>query len=392
MTDPSAAAIVVAAGRGERLGAPSGKAFVLLLGEPMVLHTLRAVEACPLIDGIVVVVPAERIGAMEELARQAGLSCIREIVPGGRERQDSVLEGLTRIKDQGVVVVHDGARPLVRPDVVASVIKAAADTGAASAGVPMRETVKAVEGVEATGTVERETLWIAHTPQAFRTTLLKDAHRRAREDGFRGQDDAVLVERLGRRVRMVEDSPTNLKITVPEDLRLAEMYLSQTKTAVPTTRTGIGMDAHRFEMGRALRLGGVEIPAPRGLTGYSDADVLLHAIMDALLGGAALGDIGTHFPPGDPAYKDINSLVLLARVHGMLSAAGWGVAHVDAVVLAETPRIAPYIPEMRTRIGRTLHVDGAAISIKATTTEGMGAIGRGEGIAAYAVATVSRIG
>ncbi|MGH2398728.1 MAG: 2-C-methyl-D-erythritol 4-phosphate cytidylyltransferase [bacterium] len=392
MTDLSAAAIVVAAGRGERLGAPSGKAFVPLLGEPMVLHTLRALEACSLIDGIVIVVPAERIAAMADLARSAQLSRIREIVPGGRERQDSVLAGLTRIEDQGLVVVHDGARPLVRPDIVAGVVKAAADTGAASAGVPMRETVKAVEGIEATGTVERETLWIAHTPQAFRTELLKEAHQRAREDGFQGQDDAVLVERLGRRVRMVEDSPTNLKITVPEDLRLAEMYLSQTRAAAPPIRTGIGMDAHRFEMGRSLYLGGVEIPAPRGLAGHSDADVLLHAIMDALLGGAGLGDIGTHFPPGDPAYKNISSLVLLARVQEMLGASGWGVTHVDAVVLAEAPRIASYIPEMRARIGRTLHLGGAAISIKATTTEGMGAIGRGEGIAAYAVATVSRIG
>lgn len=391
MTHPSAAAIVVAAGRGERLGASSGKAFVPLLGVPMVLHTLRAVEACSLIDGIVVVVPAERIGAMHDLARSAGLSRIREIVPGGLERQDSVLEGLARIGDPGVVVIHDGARPLVRPSVLAEVTTAAAETGAASAGVPVRETVKAVEGGEATGTVPRETLWIAHTPQAFRTTLLKEAHRRAREDGFRGQDDAVLVERLGHRVRMVEDSPTNLKITVPEDLRLAEVYLAQTKTAVPASRTGIGMDAHRFEMGRALRLGGVEIPAPRGLAGHSDADVLLHAIMDALLGGAALGDIGTHFPPGDPAYKDADSLVLLARVHEMLSASGWRVNHVDAVVLAEVPTLAPYIPEMRRRIGRTLNVDRSAVSIKATTTEGMGAIGRGEGIAAYAVATVSRI-
>lgn len=391
MTDPSAAAIVVAAGRGERLGAPFGKAFVPLLGEPMVLHTLRAVEACSLIDDIVVVVPAERIGAMEELARRAGLSRIREIVPGGRERQDSVLAGLMRVGDPGIVVVHDGARPLVRPDVLADVTRRAADTGAASAGVPVRETVKAVEGDEALGTVSRESLWIAHTPQAFRTTLLKEAHRRAREDGFRGQDDAVLVERLGHRVRMVEDSPTNLKITVPEDLRLAEAYLSQTKTAIPTSRTGIGMDAHRFEMGRALRLGGVEIPAPRGLAGHSDADVLLHAIMDALLGGAGLGDIGTHFPPEDPQYRGINSLSLLAKVQAMLHWRGWSVEHVDAVVLAEAPRIAAYIPEMRAKIGRILHVEAEAISIKATTTEGMGAIGRGEGIAAYAVATVSRI-
>lgn len=395
MTGPTAAAIVVAAGRGERLGAPSGKAFVPLLGEPMVVHTLRAVEACARIDRIVVVVPAEGIDQMRGMARAAGLSRVGEIVPGGRERQDSVLQGLNQVSDEGLVVVHDGARPLVRPEVLAGVVNAANETGAASAGVPVRETVKAVQSGDATGTVDHESLWIAHTPQGFRAALLKKAHLRAREDGFRGSDDAVLVERLGHKVRMVEDSPTNLKITVPEDLRLAETLLGQTQISAAinrrlVSRTGIGMDAHRFAVGRPLRLGGVDIPASRGLLGHSDADVLLHAIMDALLGGAGLGDIGTHFPPEDPAYKSIDSLKLLARVRDRLRAAGWDVAHVDAVVLAEAPKIAPYIEEMRSRIGRTLNVDAAAISIKATTTEGMGAIGRGEGIAAYAVATISR--
>lgn len=390
MSGPRTEAIVVAAGRGERLGASGGKAFVSLLGQPMLVHTLRAIEACALVEGIIVVVPRDRLSDAGTLIERSGFTRVREVVPGGAERQDSVAAGLVRVGDPEVVMVHDGARPLVQADVIAAVVRAAADSGAASAGIPMRETVKAVEAGEAVRTEDRAHLWIARTPQAFRTPLLREAHRRAAQDGFRGADDAVLVERLGRTVRMVEDSPANVKITVPDDLRLAEAYLGGARAV--TTRTGMGVDAHRLVPGRALRLGGVEIAHPLGLAGYSDADVLLHAVMDALLGATGLGDIGTHFPPGDPAFKDADSLGLLRRVGGMLAASGWTVAHLDTVLLAEAPRIAPHVARMREAIAGALGIDAAAVSIKATTTEGMGAIGRGEGITAYAVATVSRAG
>lgn len=387
MTQSATAAIVVAAGRGERLGAPAGKAFVPLLGRPMLVRTLRAVEACRLIDRIVAVVPPERVADVQALLRPHGLARVRAVVGGGAERQDSVAAGLAAVGEPEIVVVHDGARPLVRPEVIEAVARAAAEAGAASAGVPMRETVKAVED-GTVRTVDRDTLWIARTPQAFRTTLLREAHRRAQADGFRGPDDAVLVERLGRPVRMVEDSPTNLKITVADDLRLAEAVLRG--TASVTTQTGLGVDAHRFEPGRALRLGGIDIPSPRGLAGHSDADVLVHAVMDALLGAAGMGDIGTHFPPGDPAYRGADSLALLRQVGQMLAGVGWVVAHVDVAALAEAPMLAPHIPRMRRRIGDALGIASDAVNIKATTTEGMGAIGRGEGIAAYAIATITR--
>lgn len=380
-------AIVVAAGQGERLGAPAGKAFVSLLGQPMVLHTLRACEACGRIDGIIAVVPEERIADAEALIASAGLRRVRGVVGGGETRQASVAAGLARVDEADMIVVHDGARPAVRPEVIDAVVRAAAETGAASAGIPLRETVKTVESGDAVGTPDRDRLWIAHTPQAFRTDLLREAHRRAAADGFRGSDDAVLVERMGRRVRMVEDSPTNVKITVPDDLLLAERLLGGRPV---TTRTGMGVDAHRLVPGRPLLLGGVEIPHPLGLAGHSDADVVLHAVMDALLGAAGLGDIGTHFPPDDPAWRDADSVELLRRVARMLTESGWAVAHVDAVVLAEAPRIAPYAPRMREAIAGALGVNAGAVSLKATTTEGMGAIGRGEGITAYALATVSR--
>lgn len=387
MTPPRAEAIVAAAGQGERLGAPAGKAFVPLLGEPMVVHTLRACEACALLAGIVVVVPQERVADAERLIAAAGLRRVRQVVAGGESRQASVAAGLGRIDDADIVVVHDGARPMVRPVVIDAVVRAAAETGAASAGIPVRETVKTVQSGEAVRTEDRDRLWIAHTPQAFHAPLLREAHRRASADGFRGSDDAVLVERLGRPVRMVEDSPANVKITVPDDLLIAERLLGGRQV---TTRTGMGVDAHRLVPGRRLRLGGVEIPYILGLTGHSDADVLLHAVMDALLGAAALGDIGTHFPPDDPAWRDADSLGLLRRVAGMLAEGGWAVAHVDAVVLAEAPRIGPYASRMREAIAGALGLDPGAVGLKATTTEGMGAIGRGEGITAYAVATIAR--
>lgn len=380
----AAAAVIVAAGRGERLGGTLPKAFVPVAGLPMLLRTVRRVELAPVVDRVIVVVGRPDVERARGLLDTNGVRKVAAVVPGGAHRQDSVSAGLAHVGDAPISVVHDGARPLVTPALVTAVVEAAAETGAASAGVPVRETVKLIDGGDATQTLDRDRLWIARTPQAFHTALLLEAHRRAKAEGFSGTDDAVLVERLGHRVRMVEDSPQNVKITVPADIALAEAYLGS-GTAV---RIGIGYDAHRLTMGRALRLGGVEISFPRGLAGHSDADVLTHSIMDAVLGAAGLGDIGTHFPPADPAYGGADSVELLRRVAAMVIHAGWRVAHVDSVVLAEAPPLAPHITEMRARLAAALGIEPPAVSIKATTTEGMGAIGRGEGIAAHAVATL----
>jgi len=388
MSPPQAAAVIVAAGRGERLGATIPKAFVAVAGVPMLLHAARRVALSPEVGRIVVVVGALDVDRARVLLMQHGVRNVTAVVPGGAHRQDSVFAGLSHLGEAPVAVVHDGARPLVPPDVVTAVIQAAAEAGAASAGLPVRETVKLVDGVDARQTLDRDRLWVAHTPQAFRTALLREAHHRAKAEGFYGTDDAVLVERLGYAVRMVEDSPRNLKVTVPADLDLAEAYAGQRQMV----RTGIGYDAHRLALGRLLRVGGVEIPWPRGLAGHSDADVLAHAIMDALLGAAGLGDLGRHFPPGDPAFRGADSIELLRRVTAMAAGAGWRVVHVDSTVLAEAPRLAPYIPQMQERLAAALGVDSSAVNIKATTTEGMGAIGRGEGIAAHAVATLINVG
>ena len=388
MSPPQAAAVIVAAGRGERLGATIPKAFVAVAGVPMLLHAARRVALSPEVGRIVVVVGALDVDRARVLLMQHGVRNVTAVVPGGAHRQDSVFAGLSHLGEAPVAVVHDGARPLVPPDVVTAVIQAAAEAGAASAGLPVRETVKLVDGADTRQTLDRDRLWVAHTPQAFRTALLREAHHRAKAEGFYGTDDAVLVERLGYAVRMVEDSPRNLKVTVPADLDLAEAYAGQRQMV----RTGIGYDAHRLALGRLLRVGGVEIPWPRGLAGHSDADVLAHAIMDALLGAAGLGDLGRHFPPGDPAFRGADSIELLCRVTAMAAGAGWRVVHVDSTVLAEAPRLAPYIPQMQERLAAALGVDSSAVNIKATTTEGMGAIGRGEGIAAHAVATLIKVG
>ncbi len=386
MTSSSAEAVVVAAGRGERLGGGTPKAFVPVAGVPMVVRAVRAVASCPAVRGVVVVVGPADVDRARDLLASSGAEKVAAVVPGGPHRQASVAAGLEHVTDD-LTVVHDGARPLVSPAVISAVVQAAGAHGAASAGVPLRETVKVVSDGVASATADRDRLWAARTPQAFRTALLQAAHRRAAEEGFVGTDDAVLVERLGHPVRMVEDTPWNIKITVPADLAMAEALL-----AGGEVRTGLGYDIHRLAPGRRLVLGGVEIPAPRGLDGHSDADVLTHAVMDAVLGAAGLADIGHHFPPHDPAYRHADSLDLLGRVARLAAEAGWQVVSVDAVVLAEAPRLEPYRDRMRARLAAALGVRPDQVNVKATTAEGLGAVGREEGIAAQAVATLRRAG
>jgi len=386
----TAAAVVVAAGRGERMGGTDAKAFLPLAGTTLLVHTVRALAAASLVDRIVVVVRPDDVSRARAHLAESGSAKIDGIVPGGEDRQASVFSGLAAVGDASIVAVHDGARPLVDPTLVDAVIRAAADSGAASAGMPMRQTVKLVERDQAIDTLDRGRLWVAHTPQAFRTELLRQAHLRAMEEGRRASDDAALVEQTGHPVRMVEDSPSNLKITVPEDLELAEAYLRVRSHPETTLRTGVGFDAHRLVMGRRLVLGGVSIDSPRGLAGHSDADVLAHAVMDALLGAAGMGDLGMRFPPGDPRYRDADSIGLLRDVTAAVRTEGWQIAHVDSTILAEAPMLAPYIGRMRRRIAEAMGIDAGAVNIKATTMEGLGAIGRHEGIAAQAVATLIR--
>jgi 2-C-methyl-D-erythritol 4-phosphate cytidylyltransferase/2-C-methyl-D-erythritol 2,4-cyclodiphosphate synthase len=360
------------------------KPFLPLAGRPMLTHALRALLEVPEVHEAVVVAPPEYLDAAR--ACTAAFPRIAAVVPGGEERQDSVAAGLEAVPRAEWVVVHDAARPLVSPELVRRVLAAAAETGAATAAIPSRDTLKEVAGGVVTRTLDRERIWQVQTPQAFRAALLRAAHARAREEGLRATDDAGLVEAAGGVVRVVEGEALNLKVTTPEDLEVAEAVVAQ-REGRGAVRTGIGYDAHRLVPGRRLVLGGVTIPFDRGLAGHSDADAVLHALMDALLGAAGLPDIGHHFPAQE-RFRGADSRRLLAEVVSRVRAAGFLPAQVDVVVLAEEPRLAPHLPEMRRVMAELLGVEEGAVGIKATTTDGLGAIGRGEGIAAQAVATL----
>lgn len=393
-----ASAIVLAAGRSERFG-EADKQFALLGGIPVLAHSLQVFESCPLIAEIVVVATSAGRTQVEAIANQFSLQKVRAIILGGSLRQDSVVNGLQLQSDLPYVVIHDGARPLVTQEMVESGLRAVLETGACIAAVPAVDTVKLVDdNLHIVETPDRKRVWLAQTPQIFRRDLLISAYKSIRDDGLVVTDDAAAVEHIGGRVRVFPGSYDNIKITTHRDLAVAEMLLhgeydpqiGEGRPPANLVRTGFGYDVHRFAKGRKLFLGGVEIPHEMGLTGHSDADVILHAIMDAVLGAAALGDIGIYFPPSDPAYKDIRSLELCCRVYDILSAQGWSVVNIDAAVAAERPHLAPYMEEMRARIATSFALEPQQVSIKATTNEGLGFVGREEGLVAWAVANISR--
>jgi 2-C-methyl-D-erythritol 4-phosphate cytidylyltransferase/2-C-methyl-D-erythritol 2,4-cyclodiphosphate synthase len=404
------AAVVVAAGRGQRLAAPD-KVLLPLAGQPMLAWSLAAIADTPQIGTVVVVAGEHTLAAVEALVQARGFHKVAAIVPGGERRQDSVAAGLAALPAQTeVVLIHDGARPLADADLFRRCAEGAAATGAVIAAMPVADTLKRVPAADRviSGTVDRSSLWAAQTPQAFRLDVLQRAF--AANAGADVTDEALLCEAAGIPVRVVPASSANLKVTHPEDVAVAEALLRArlrdndpdpglaNRTAAqetwpmpppfPPFRTGIGYDIHRFAPGRRLVLGGVEIAHDAGLDGHSDADVLLHAIADAILGAAALGDIGQHFPPTDERFRDADSQDLLRESARLARQAGWVPANIDATLLAEAPRIGPHVPQMRERIAACLGLAPGAVGVKATTNETLGAIGRREGIAALAVATL----
>jgi 2-C-methyl-D-erythritol 4-phosphate cytidylyltransferase/2-C-methyl-D-erythritol 2,4-cyclodiphosphate synthase len=381
-------AIVVAAGRSSRMGDGPKKQYRLLSGRPVLARTLEVLARAPSIGGIVLVVAAgEEDWCRREIVARFGLVGVLAVVPGGAVRQESVWAGLRALPRCGLVLVHDGVRPFVTPDQIAELAVAARECGAATLAVPPKDTVKlgAADGVSV-ATLPRERLWLVQTPQVFRYDLLVEAHRLARERGFEGTDDTSLAELVGHTVRMVRGSYANIKITTPEDFTFAEALLGS-----GPVRTGFGYDVHRLVDDRKLVLGGVEVPFDRGLLGHSDADVLVHAVIDALLGAAGAGDIGRLFPDDDPAFRDISSLALLDRVVVLLRERGLELENLDAVLVAQAPRLAPYVSRMEENLARALGVSPGAVNVKATTTEGLGFAGVGAGMAGYAVVALRRV-
>lgn len=382
-------AIIAAAGQGKRMGRGINKVFIPLSHCPVLVHSVRKFSQCPEIDNLVIVTGPDEVAEVKELLLNHKELKPWQVVAGGSERQYSIANALAVIDDNAeVIVVHDGARPLIDIQIISNAIAAAREHRAAGVAVTVKDTIKTVnaEGY-ITGTPDRQTLWAIQTPQVFEGKLLRQAYTQATLDGFLGTDDAGLVERLGVKVKIVPGSYSNLKITTPEDLFMAEALIKQ-GCGADMSRVGIGYDVHRLVEGRKLILGGVDVPYALGLDGHSDADVLLHAIKDALLGAAALGDIGRHFPDSDLQYKGASSLMLLDKVREILAQHGYRVNNVDATIVAQKPKLASFIPEMNKNIARTLEITEGQVNVKATTTEGLGFAGHGEGIAAYAVATI----
>ena len=319
------------------------------------------------------------------------------VVAGGPRRQDSVANAFAAISDEtDVVVIHDAARPFASPDLVSRTIDAAAETGAALAALPARDTVKRSGPAEAASsparaghyyvaeTLPRETIHLAQTPQAFRRDVLAAALAYGARQALEATDEATLAERAGHDVRLVEGETTNIKITTQDDMAMAEAIAGRTE--VTTGRAGIGYDIHRLVEGRPLILGGVTIPFERGLIGHSDADALCHAITEAILGAAAAGDIGRHFPDSDPRWKGASSIDLLRRAAAVVAEHGLRVQNVDASILAERPKLAPFLDEMRANVAAALGVDVHQVSVKGKSNDGIGEIGRGEAIAVHATA------
>ena len=384
-------AIIAAGGRGERYGGAMPKQFVAIGGRPLLERSVVLFLSHIEIDEVVVTLPAELVRDPPSYLRSASKPL--RIVAGGPRRQDSVMNGFKVANEQSeIIVVHDAARPFASSALVSRTIAAAAESGAAVAAVGARDTVKRVEGPLVVETLPRESIFLAQTPQAFRRHVLRDALALG-ETGAEATDEAALAERAGHAVRIVEGEPGNMKVTTPEDLVLAEAIAGSTARgfAEPGAdgRVGIGYDLHRLVEGRALIIGGVTVPFDRGALGHSDADVVCHAITDAMLGASRLGDIGRHFPDDDPRWKDASSLDLLSRATRLVRERGFAVANVDVTVILERPKIKDYVNAMREAVASAIGITPDRVSIKGKTNEGVDATGRGEAIAAYAVALLT---
>jgi 2-C-methyl-D-erythritol 4-phosphate cytidylyltransferase / 2-C-methyl-D-erythritol 2,4-cyclodiphosphate synthase len=383
--------IIAAGGRGERLGAGVPKQLLTIGGRPILQRSLELFASHPRVDRIVVVLPADL--AASPPAYLATLARPVTVAVGGARRQDSVANGFAVIRgDVDLVVVHDAARPFASADLVGRTIDAAWEAGAALAALPASDTIKLVpEGapgdpVSVERTIPRERVFLAQTPQAFRTEVLAAAIAAGRGLAA-ATDEAALAEAAGFPVRIVTGETTNLKITTMTDLTVAQA-LSGRSPSAPAVRVGTGYDLHRLAEGRPLILGGVTIPWERGLVGHSDADVLAHAITDAVLGAIAQGDIGRHFPDTDPRWKGASSLAMLAHAVGVAAAQGFAVSNVDAVVVAERPKLLPHLDAIRGSLASVLGVSPDRVSVKGKTNEGVDAIGRGEAMAVHAVAVL----
>jgi len=389
-------AILAAGGRGLRLGHSQPKQLLEVAGRPILERSVSLLHEHPDVHEVIVALPEELVQNPPAYLLKASKPL--RVVAGGVRRQDSVAAAFRLVSDRAdVIVIHDAARPFATSGLIARTIAAAAESGAALAALEARDTVKAIRLAPSDAglaqaeqaerfvrqTLDRRSIFLAQTPQAFRREVLRDAL--ALQDD--ATDEAALAERAGHAVRIVEGEASNIKVTTAEDLVIAEAIGRGGKPA-RTGRAGMGYDLHRFVEGRPLILGGVTIPFDRGLAGHSDADAVCHAVTDAILGAAGAGDIGRHFSDTDPRWKGASSVDLLRRAVEVVRAEGLAVGNVDATVILERPKLTPYIDQMRANLAAVLGVSLDRVSIKGKTNEGLGEIGRGEAVAVHAIALV----
>jgi 2-C-methyl-D-erythritol 4-phosphate cytidylyltransferase/2-C-methyl-D-erythritol 2,4-cyclodiphosphate synthase len=381
-------AVLAAGGHGVRVGADRPKQLLDIGGRSILELSVSALAASGRVDEIVVAVPPEHVAGIASVLG-AGITAPVRVVAGGRRRQDSVANAFARTSlDADVILVHDAARPFVTTAVIARTLDAAAEHGAAIAAMPARDTIKrARSGNQGSSraidsTLPRDEIFLAQTPQAFRREVFARVLESAGEAD--ATDEAMLAERAGVPVWLVEGDAANVKITTPEDLEAARGRMRGQGGEV--LRIGTGYDLHRLVARRPLILGGVKIPFDFGLDGHSDADIVCHAVTDAVLGAAAAGDIGRLFPDTDPKWKDADSIAMLRGAVASVHTMGYQVANVDVTVIAERPKLLPHLDAMRANLAAALEVNVDAVSIKGKTNEGQDAAGRGEAMACHAVA------
>jgi len=377
-------ALIVAAGRGARFGGGVPKQYRRLGGEVLLRRTLMPFVGHPHVHAVRAIIHPEDRELYD--AASNGLN-LMDPAPGGDSRQESVRRGLESIADYApeTVLVHDAARPFVTQELISRVLSALQSAPGAVPAMPVRDTLKqgtSEDGGLIAATVDRSALWRAQTPQGFRYPEILAAHRRFA--GATLTDDAAVAEQAGLAVTLIPGDEDNFKVTTRDDFNRAELFL----TAHHEVRTGIGFDVHRFGAGDHVVLCGVAIPYEAGLEGHSDADVGFHALTDALLGAIGAGDIGSHFPPSDPQWRGAPSEVFLRHASDLVAEAGGKISNVDVTVICERPKIGPHRHAMRERIAGILALPPTRVSVKGTTTERLGFAGRGEGIAAQAIATV----
>ena len=401
--------LIMSAGSSSRMGGQD-KQLLPLLGRPVLHWSVKAFLETEGTGEILVITSPERVKLYESALSSLlnGKIPVKVLGVGGKTRQESVFAGIREISlSASHVAIHDGARPLAKPEDIARVYQDAKIHGAAILAEPAKDTIKLAENGFIQETPPRDRLFHAQTPQVFERAAYLSAMEKAIQAGWDFTDDAQLFEKAGRPVYLTMASGDNMKITTPGDQEMAEAILRKRQSAAslsaasasqvitvpvyrPGFRIGQGYDVHRLVPGRKLILGGVEIPWEKGLLGHSDADVLLHAITDALFGALALGDIGTHFPDTDPAYKGADSRELLRKAVEILREKGWTVGNLDATVIAQAPKLKPFILQMRENIAADLGIPQDQVSVKATTEEGLGITGTGEGISASATVMLLR--